>query len=188
MFYIKFHEIMIFSLFTKFSLLHHSLKKISSPQISQGILNDYRRCIKMWYAYVVCENYERLLLATHHGLARTFRCQFFISVRRREFEAREIHGQDAALVEAERTQGDVVPAVLLKYERNVSVSEDECACRREYFLQNGKGYRKIVSLKGNRFGRGNRRIARRRPSTLVSAGYLWKIFSGSYRSRSCNLV
>lgn len=58
----------------------------------------------------------RLLLATYHGLARAFRCQLFVDIRRLELEVREIHGQNAAFVEAKCAQGDVVPAVLLKYE------------------------------------------------------------------------
>lgn len=116
-----------FSPFTKPSLLYNSLEKASSLNFPRNFECMYRRCIKMWY--VVCGNYERLLLATYHGLARAFRCQLFIGVRRLELEIREIHGQDAALVKAECAQSDVVPAVLLKYERNVSVSEDKCRGR-----------------------------------------------------------
>jgi len=67
--------------------------------------------------HMFAEITSRILLATYHGLARAFRCQLFVGVRRLELEILEIHGQNATLVEAECAQGDVVPPVLLKYKR-----------------------------------------------------------------------
>lgn len=111
------------------TLVFYNFLKKASPLNFPRNFERIQNVPQMWYEYVVCGNYERLLLATHHGLACAFRCQLFIGVHRLELEIREIHGQDAALVEAECTQSNVAPAVMLKYERNVSVSEDKCARR-----------------------------------------------------------
>lgn len=122
---------------------------------------------------------SRLLLATHHGLARAFRCQLFVGVRRLELEVREIHGQDAALVEAECAQSDVVPAVSLKHERIafVRITMRSGGTRSQEW--EGRAERTEGSFLPQRTGLGTNR---RRFSVLVSAGRLWKISSGTYRS------
>lgn len=62
---------------------------------------------------VICENCTSIV--TYHSLVRCFWRQFFLSINCVELEIREIHGQDATLVEAERCQGDVRPVIPLKY-------------------------------------------------------------------------
>lgn len=92
--------------------------------------------MRMWFAEIT----RRLLLATHHGLARAFRCQLFVGVCRLELEVREIHGQDAALVETECAQGNVVPPVFLKYEqyfRHASQNGDAYRTRFRQTTKNG---------------------------------------------------